>query len=295
MTLTELRYILAVAEVKHFSRAAEKCHVSQPSLSTAINKLEKSLGISIFERNRNEVRVSKIGEKIIAQAKLVLEEAEKLKLLADSNSNQLAEPLKIGAIYTVAPYLFPTLIPSIKKLSPDLKLVIQEGYTSELREKLRTGELDAIFIALPFTDTNVVATKLYDEPFEVVLPCDHPLSKKKTISKSDLQGETVMLLGAGNCFRDQVIEHCPNCYQPSEAQEAIEGTSIETLRHMVASGMGITVPPKSATNVQHYKDSLCVKPFDGNAPKREIALAWRASFPRTKAIDVLIAAAKMSF
>lgn len=290
MTLTELRYIVALAKTRHFSRAAAECHVSQPTLSVAIKKLERTLGVTLFERHHNEIRITEIGRKMVAQAQRVLEEAEKIELLAKSDACHLSTPLKIGCIYTVAPYLLPKLIPALKKKAPDMPLIIEENFTANLRVKLQQGELDAIVIALPFNEPSVVVKPLYEESFSVLMPKTHPLANKESIGGRDLSKENVLLLGEGHCFRDHVLNACPGC-KPNELQQTIEGSSLETLRHMVASGMGVTVLPDSATQVRHYSNSLCVKPFSGKAPQRTVALAWRASFPRTKAIDALIKAA----
>lgn len=294
MTLTELRYIIAVAKLKHFGKAAKSCHVSQPTLSVAIAKLEKELNVAIFERQNNTIRITDIGHSIIDQAHRVLEEADKLKQLSVSAESQLTEPLKIGAIYTVSPYLYPKLVPEIMKLAPQLPLIVEENFTHVLRDKLVTGELDAIFIALPFNANGIVTRTLYEEPFVVFMRKDHPLSNKKTIDHSDLKNEDVLLLGEHHCFRDQVLEHCPECYTSKSLQSTIEGTSLETLRHMVASGMGITILPSSATQIKHYESVACIRPFSGKPPQRQIALAWRSSFPRPRAIDIITKAMQQS-
>lgn len=288
MTLIELKYIIALAKTKHFGRAAEACHVSQPTLSVAIKKLESTLGVVIFERHHNDIRITDIGKKIIDQAQHALLEVSKIQEIADSNQSHIDSPLKIGAIYTVAPYLFPALIPVIKKRAPKMPLIIQEDFTENLRLKLQSGELDAIFIALPFNEAGVVKKTLYDEPFVVLMRKNHPLALKKNISKTDLANENVLLLGNKNCFREQVIKSCPPCYDKNGNHQTMENASLETVRHMVASGAGITILPSSATAIKFYNSILCTKPFKTNTPQRTIALAWRAHFPRTKAIDVII-------
>jgi LysR family hydrogen peroxide-inducible transcriptional activator len=288
MTLTELRYIVALAQTKHFGKAAKICHVSQPTLSVAVSKLESTLGVILFERHHNDIRITEIGEKIVAQAQRALEEVLLIREIATQNKSQLNAPLKIGGIYTVAPYLFPKLIPKIKNHAPHMPLIIQEDFTANLRKKLQHGELDAIFITLPFTEAGVVKKALYSESLVVLMRKDHRLAVKKTITDADLKQENILLLGEGNCFRDQVIKVCRGCYKPGRDQQAIEGTSLETLRHMVVSGLGITILPSTATEIKYYDNILCVKPFKRKIPQRTIALAWRVSFPRTKAIDVII-------
>lgn len=290
MTLTELRYIVALAQTKHFGKAAKNCHVSQPTLSVAISKIESSLGVRIFERTRNEVRLTDVGEKIIIQAQRALEDVAVIKEIATQGKSQLNTPLKIGGIYTIAPYLFPTLVPKLKQLAPNMPLIIQEDFTNNLRVKLRRGELDAIFVALPFTEPGIVQKVLYEEALLVLMRKDHHLSQKKAIDVEDLKHENILLLGEGNCFRNQVIEICSHCYNPDGDQRIIEGTSLETLRQMVISGLGITILPSTAAAIKYYSHTLCVKPFRKKIPKRSVALAWRASFPRTKAIKTLIQA-----
>jgi len=266
MTLTELRYIVAVARERHFGRAAEKCFVSQPTLSVAIKKLEDELGVILFERNRNEVTVTPTGARIIEQA------------------------LRVGAIYTVGPYLLPQLIPVLHKRAPKMPLLLQENFTARLAELLNHGDLDVIILSLPFADTGIVTQALYDEPFRVVLPAAHAWSKKAKIPAEQLCNETLLLLGAGNCFRDQVLQTCPrlNRSAASNIQQALEGSSLETIRQMVASGVGITVLPSTAADAKAAASPLiAVRSFTAPQPSRRIALAWRNSFPRPQAVEAL--------
>ena len=294
MKLTDLKYLLALAETKHVSKAAKQCHVSQPTLSIAINRLEQQLGISLFERHQRQLRITPVGKRLIAQAKRILDEVETFETIATASNTELTTPLKLGAIHTIAPYLFPTLVPAIKKHAPTMPLHINEGFTAQLQEKLLHGELDAIFVALPFEAPGVVVKRLYDEQFVVLLPKKHRLAQQDSISRNDLSQENTLLLGPGHCLRDQIIKTCPQCYSDQSLQQTIEGASLETLRHMVASGMGITILPSSATQIKHYSRTLCVKPFDSKRPKRTVALAWRTSFPHTRIIDALIAALKQA-
>lgn len=291
MTLTELRYIVTLAQEQHFGRAAAKCFVSQPTLSVGVKKLEDELGIALFERTRNAVRVTPMGEMIVSQAQKVLEEASAVKQLAKSGQDQLSTPLRVGAIYTIGPYLFPHLVPQLATLAPSMPLYIEENFTAVLRKKLRMGELDAIIIALPFTEPDVLTKALYDEPFRVLLPGGHPWEKQQDIDLADLTKEELLLLGEGHCFRDQILEACPMLASKKEAGadgSGIEATSLETIRHMVASGMGISVLPQSAVVDSHYAPNvLSTRPFKAPAPGRTVALAWRTSFPRPKAIDIL--------
>src|SRR3990167_5542444 len=288
MTLTELKYAITLANEKHFGRAAKACHVSQPTLSVAINKLESELGVSLFERDRNHVRVTEVGMQIIAQAQRVLDETSQIKEIAAGGKSQLLAPLRVGAIYTLGPYLFPALIAKLKQQASEMPLLIYEDFTAKLREKLLQGELDAIFISLPFSEPGVVTQALYDEPFVVLMRKDHPLSAKASIKPSDLSPKELLFLGEGHCFRNQVFDICPHCYPKRQRDNRIDGTSIDTLRNMVASGAGVTILPSSSTQIQYYKSILCTRPFAGKVPQRRIAIAWRVSFTRPKAIGALI-------
>lgn len=291
MTLTDLRYIVALARERHFGRAAEKCHVSQPTLSVAVKKLEEELGVSVFERNTAELRVTPVGEQIVAQAERVLAEAGKVKELADQGKDPLAGPLRLGVIYTIGPYLLPRLIPVLHRRAPRMPLLIQENYTARLTEALKRGDLDVIVISLPYAQSGLATQPLYEEPFRVVMPAAHPWAAEPTIAAQRLADESFLLLGAGNCFRDQVLEVCPRLSQAGGLQRTLEGSSLETIRHMVASGSGITVLPSSAADLlPTTQPLLAVRPFTPPQPARRVALAWRLSYPRHQAIDVLRAA-----
>ena len=296
MTLTELRYIVTLAQEQHFGRAAERCHVSQPTLSVGVKKLEDELGVLIFERSKSAVRLTPVGEGIVAQAQKVLEQAQGIRELAQTGKNQLAAPLKVGAIYTVGPYLFPHLIPQLHRAAPDMPLYIEENFTHVLRDKLRTGELDAIIIALPFHEADVLTKPLYDEPFFVLMPAGHPWTALASIDSAMLNDKSLLLLGEGHCFRDQVLEACPTSRKGSEAHQhtTVESSSLETIRHMVASGLGVSVLPFTAVNSHHYAPGVLeVRPLNPPVPFRSVAIAWRASFPRPKAIDVLVDAVRL--
>ncbi len=292
MTLTELRYIVTLAQEQHFGRAAERCYVSQPTLSIAVKKLEEELGVPLFERSKSRVQLTPLGERIITQSQKVLEQVAEIKEMANEGKDQLSSPLSVGAIFTIGPFLLPHFIPQLQTLAPKMPLYVEEGYTSTLRQRLRNGELDAIIVALPFKEPDVVTQPLYDEPFMVLMTHDHPLAAKQAITGEDLLEHDVLLLGDGHCFRDQILEAFPKLKPTLENQRpskvAAEGSSLDTLRHMVASGLGITILPMSAAESSHYATGLLVtRPFAEPAPQRTVALAWRASFPRHKAIDGL--------
>ena len=302
MNLSELRYVIALARERHFGRAAASCFVSQPTLSVAVKKLEKELGIALFERASHDVRITPAGERVVEKAQQALEAVESVRQVARSEGNQLAGPLRIGAIFTIGPYLFPDLIPNLSERAPEMPLIVEENYTSVLAEKLKQGDLDVIVISLPFEEPNILTLPLYEEPFVILLTASHPLTARKTLRSGDLEGEAILMLGAGHCFRDQVIEACPAC-APRAIGEGnpvytAEGSSLETIRHMVASGMGLTVLPCTAAGADRYSQRLlAIHRFTNPAPSRVVALAWRATFPRPKVIDVVkeaIAASQLS-
>jgi len=292
MTLNELRYIVAVARERHFGRAAETCFISQPTLSVAVKKLEEELGLSLFERRKGEVSVTPVGERIVAQAQRVLEEASNIRQIARQGQDQLDGPLRIGAIYTVGPYLLPYLIPQLAEHAPKMPLIIEENYTANLADRLNRGELDVILISLPFDEPGVLTMPLYQEPFVLLIPSSHPLNQKPDFEVGDLRNEDVLLLGAGHCFRDQVLQACPDCMRPRRVDggpvQTVEGGSLETIRYMVAGGLGVTILPCSAAGAERFSERLLsIRRFEHDAPSRIVALAWRKSFPRPEAITAL--------
>jgi len=289
MTLTELRYIIAVAREQHFGRAAESCFVSQPTLSMGVKKLEEELGITLFERGKGGITPTPSGKRIIEQAQRALEEAERIKQLARHGSNPLCGPLRVGAIFTIGPYLLPHLIPKLHNTAPQMPLQVDEDYTAGLIEKLKRGSIDVAILSLPLEEPGIVTWPLYDEPFVVIVPAAHRWKDKKQIDPQQLAAEHPLMLGPGHCFRDQILEVCPGCIRSSEeAQGAQIGSSLETIRHMVASGLGVTILPCSAAGVDQYNQRLITaKPFKKPTPARRVALAWRKSFHRDKAIQAL--------
>lgn len=285
MTLSELRFVVAVAQELNFRRAAEKAFISQPALSLAIRKLEEELGLKIFERGKSDVTLTPAGAAIVEQAQRVLEEAERIREIAALGRNQLAAPLRVGIIHSVGPYLLPDLIPALKKVAQQMALVVEENITANLDALLRNGRLDVIIIALPFGDAGILTHPLYDEPFEVVVNSQHRWANRRSIKAQELAGEKVLLLDSGHCFSNQVAEACPGLgHGRAEVQQ---GTSLETIRNMVASGLGITVLPASANNARYRSKLLSVIPFSRPVPSRRIALAWRKSFTRTQAVEAL--------
>ena len=304
MTLTELRYLVAVARELHFGRAADACHVSQPTLSVAIKKLEEELDVKVFERGGNEVSVTPLGEEIVRQAQVVLEQAHAVKEIAKRGRDPLAGALRLGIIYTIGPYLLPALVRQVIERTPQMPLLLQENFTVRLLEMLRTGELDCAILAEPFPDTNLAIAPLYDEPFRVAVPANHRLAQQSHISAEALKQETMLLLGNGHCFRDHVLEVCPEFARYASQTEGIrktfEGSSLETIKHMVAAGMGVTLVPRmSVPDLKPVRkrsggahDSPVrylpiVDPAGGKPPTRRVVLAWRRSYTRYEAIAAM--------
>jgi LysR family transcriptional regulator, hydrogen peroxide-inducible genes activator len=292
MTLTELKYIVAVARERHFGRAAEACFVSQPTLSVAIKKLEDELGTLLFERRSNEITLTPVGERIIAQAQRVLDDAAQIKEIAKQGKDPLNGPLRLGVIYTIGPYLLPALVRQLLKDAPKMPLLLNENLTVKLIEMVKNGEVDVAILALPLPDTGMMIQPVYDEPFMVAIPKGHPWVARKAIPSEDLKSETMLLLGTGHCFRDQVLEVCPELSRFSVAaegmQKTFEGSSLETIRQMVASGVGVTVMPITSVPEKMPRDSLIdYKPFKAPAPDRRVVLMWRKSFTRAQAIDAV--------
>jgi LysR family hydrogen peroxide-inducible transcriptional activator len=291
MTLTEMRYIVALARERHFGKAAEACHVSQPTLSVALKKVEGQLGAALFERTASDVRITALGERIVAQAKRVLDEAVRLEEIAGTVGDPMSGPLRVGVIYTIAPYLLPQLIPALHQHAPAMPLFLKEDFTANLIPALKAGELDVIVIALPFAEPGLVAQPVYEEPFRVVVPAAHSWVSRTDVEADELDGQDLLLLGQGNCFRDQVLESCPNLGAPDALAHSLEGSSLETIRYMVASGAGVAVMPSTAADPLIDKEPLVrVLPFAGTQPKRTVGLVWRVTFPRPQAIDAVRAA-----
>jgi LysR family transcriptional regulator, hydrogen peroxide-inducible genes activator len=303
MTLTELKYIVAVAREKHFGKAADACFVSQPTLSVAVKKLEEELDVKLFERSATEVSVTPLGEAIVRQAQSVLEQATAIKEIAKRGKDPLDGPLTLGIIYTIGPYLLPDLVRQTIARTPQMPLMLQENFTVKLLDMLRTGEIDCAILAEPFPDTGLAMAQLYDEPFLAAVPNTHPLAAQTSVTTEQLKNETMLLLGNGHCFRDHVLEVCPEFARFSSHAEGIrksfEGSSLETIKHMVAAGMGITlvprlsVPKEALEGKRRKNEDAFVKYLpirdEKNAPPptRRVVLAWRRSFTRYEAIAQL--------
>lgn len=296
MTLTELRYIVAVAQEKHFGRAAQRCHVSQPTLSIAIKKLEEELGISLFDRSSSEILMTESGAAIVSQAQRVLEEAEVIRHLANAEQNQLDGSFRLGLIFTVAPYLLPKLIVSMRHVAPKMPLFLEENYTTVLTDLLKHGELDAVVVAEPYAEAGIETIPLYDEPFFVIVPKGHRFEELDAVSTKDIAEENVLLLTEGNCMRDQVLGSCSELAAKQRVAglaNTLQGSSLNTIRHMVASGLGISVLPSTAlTDNDHLLFSIV--PFEAPAPSRRIVLAYRRNFVRPQALAAIAQAVKLA-
>jgi len=287
MTLSELRFIVAVAHERNFRRAAEKSFVSQPALSLAVKKLEDELGVLIFERKHSDITITPIGEKIVEQAIRTLDEANRVKEIARQGNNQLLGALKLGVIYSVGPYLLPQIIPTLRVNAPEMPLDVEENLTATLETQLRNGVIDVAIIALPFDVSGVQVQALYEESFVVAVPISHPWADRKTIHADELSDEKVLLLNSGHCFSNQVLQACPSL---SKKGEVLQGNSLETIRNMVASNLGITVLPSSAVETRYINPLIKVIPFAKPVPVRQIAIAWRKSYGREEAVQELIKA-----
>lgn len=282
MTLNELRFVVALAKARNFRKAAEVCFVSQPALSLAVKKLEDELGVLLFERNRNDVTMTAIGEMVVEQATRAIEEANRVKEIARQGNNQLVGALKLGVIYSIGPYLLPEIIPYLRQSAPEMPLIVEENLTINLETQLRNGVIDLAIIALPFDIPGIKTLPLYEEDFVVVVPISHDWAQRDSISPEELADEKILLLNSGHCFSNQVMQACPRL---SRNGEILQGNSLDTIRNMVASNLGLTVLPASAIIERYQNPLIKVVPFTKPAPKRQIALAWRKSYGREKAVE----------
>ena len=287
MNLRDLRYLVALADERHFGKAAERCFVSQPTLSAQVRKLEEYLGVPLVERQPKRVALTPTGEKIVRRARLLLQEADAIVEVARNDRDPLAGPLKLALIPTVGPYLLPHVAGRLRKELPRLKLMLYEYQTEPLLEKLRAGEIDVGVIALPVMLDGLESAELYEEPFTLAVPASHPLAEHERIKVDDLRGETLLLLEDGHCLRDQALEVCSRI-RINEAQD-YRATSLETLRQMVAAGHGITLLPELAAETPvGTARGLRIKPFSRPAPSRTIGAVWRKSTTRAPAIEAIV-------
>jgi LysR family transcriptional regulator, hydrogen peroxide-inducible genes activator len=288
LTLRDLEYLVAVAERRHFGKAADSCNVSQPALSAQIKKIEDFLGVQLFERSNRNVVITPIGDQIARQARVVLEEAGKIAALAQETSQPLSGGLRLGAIATLGPYLLPHLLSPLRKRFPKLELLMKEGLTGELIEDLRDGALDAVLAAPTFNSDGLRVIPLFEEPFLLAAPKGHELAAKAIIRAKDLNSEDMVLLEDGHCLRNQTIEVCPSNRRGKFRE--FQATSLETLRHLVASGFGYSLMPRLAVDSNHrLKNLITYRAFDGKPVGRSIVLVCRERFGRMNDIEALAA------
>ncbi len=286
LKLKDLRYLVAVADVRHFGRAAERCFVSQPTLSAQLKKLEQYLGVQLIERQPGHVTMTDAGEQIVARARRILEASDEVVTLARSHRDPLAGTLRIAFLPTIGPYLLPRVSQPIRKALPRLELRLYEYQTAPMIEKLQVGEIDLGILALPVEMDGLESRELFAELFTVAVPDSHRLAKRDTIRVDDLQGETLLLLEDGHCLRDQALEVCSRI-GPNEKQD-FRATSLETLRQMVATGAGVTLLPELATRGAYgHARGVAIRPFARPAPVRHIGAVWRRSSARLPAIEAI--------
>ena len=284
--LKDLRYLVAVADTGHFGKAAERCFVSQPTLSAQLKKLEEYLGVPLIERQPRGALLTPAGSEIVERARRIIEASDEVVDIARTHKDPLAGRLRVAFLPTIGPYLLPIVVPKLRKALPRLELMLYEYQTAPMLEKLRAGELDLGILALPIEIDGLVTRPLYDEPFVVAAPAHHPLADKKQIRVEDLSGATLLLLEDGHCLRDQALDVCNRI--DAEEKQDFRATSIETLRQMVAAGAGVTLQPELATRGSHAAPrGLVLRPFVKPQPSRRIGAVWRKSSARQTAIQMV--------
>jgi LysR family hydrogen peroxide-inducible transcriptional activator len=276
LSLRQLQYVVAVAETLGFHKAAERCHVSQPTLSAQVQQVEGVLGVALFERDRRRVLVTAAGEQVVARARRALREVEDLLAAAARMSEPFSGTLRVGVIPTIAPYLLPDVTPRLRAAYPKLSLLFREEKTADVMRGLEEGALDAGIVALEADVGACARAEIAKDEFVAALPKGHPLAKKKRLALADLEGEAVLLLDEGHCFRDQALALCSRV---GAEETPFRATSLGTLAQMVSSGGGITLLPELAVPVENRRGQLEVRPFSGAAPSRTIALVWRPASP----------------
>jgi LysR family hydrogen peroxide-inducible transcriptional activator len=289
VNLRDLRYLVALADERHFGRAAERCFVSQPTLSAQIRKLERYLGVPLVERQPKRVALTPTGQQVVDRARRLLQESDAIVELAKSSRDPLSGQLRVALIPTVGPYLLPRVAPALQRELPNLKLMLYEYQTGPLLTRLRAGDLDLGVLALPVTPMDgLESAVLYEEPFSLAVPGNHRLAARTQVRIDDLKDETLLLLEDGHCLRDQALEVCSRV-TVHEAQD-YRATSLETLRQMVAAGHGVTLLPELAVTAPvGVTQGLAVRPFDAPPPSRTIGAVWRKSTTRGAAIEAIAA------
>jgi len=287
LKLKDLRYLVAVADTRHFGRAAAKCFVSQPTLSAQLRKLEQDLGVQLIERQPRRVSLTPAGEEVTRHARQMLETGEAIVTLAQTRRDPLAGQLRLALLPTIGPYLLPQVALKLRKALPRLELMLYEYQTAPMLEHLHAGEIDVGLLALPIHDEALASRELYQEPFVLALPESHRLATRAQVRVDDLDGETLLLLEDGHCLRDQALEICARS-NVHEKQD-FRATSIETLRQMVAAGVGITLLPALASRGAYaHARGIAIREFARPIPSRRIGAVWRKSSARLSAIGALI-------
>lgn len=285
-TFKQLKYLCAVAEHRHFSKAAEACHVTQSTLSAGIQELESQLGVTIFERNKKNVLITPLGEKILRQARLLLGNAEDLVAIAQASQSPLSSELRLGVIPTIGPFLLPQMLTDLRRQFPKLKLFLKEGLSADLVGRLQQGELDLVLLALPYPLPDMHTETLFSDEFELLLPPDHPLQNVDRVRQQQLLGEKLLLLEEGHCLRDHALEACR--LESPQLDLVYQGTSLHTLVEMVANGLGVTLLPELAVKANILGNSgLVIKRFKEDRVARDIGLAWRNTDPRDQDYQTL--------
>ncbi len=284
MNLRDLEYFAALARHLHFGRAAEACHVSQPSLSAQIKKLEDTLGIVLIERGGKRMMLTEAGEEVLRHATIILAQAEEIREVGRTASDPMSGRFRMGVIPTIAPYMLPRLLPQLTTSFPALSLELYEGQTHQITAQLKRGDLDAVLLALPIGDDSFKEAELFRERFFVATPRQHKLAERTYIEPRHLHGEQLLLLEDGHCLRDQALEVC--ALAGASEYTHFRATSLETIRQMVASGAGITLLPEMA--VSKADDAISIIPFKPPAPHRSIGLAWRRSSARQKLMQQMV-------
>jgi len=289
MNLRDLKYIIAVAETRHFGRAAERCFVSQPTLSGQIKKVEEQLGVTIFERSNRSVEITPVGEAILSHARQLMEQADAIEQLARAHQDPLAGPLRIGAIPTLSPYLMPMVLMPLKRDYPQIKLVLSEEVTDTLLQRLRNHQLDAALLATAVEEHDLEVLPLFDEPFWLALPSKHPLYNKDTITRRDLEKLELLLLAEGHCLAQQAMHVCRITERNAQGEMAdLRAASLETLLQLVGAGFGSTLVPALALRGGWTTDSgIIVRSLELPDARRRVSLVFRHSFPRRPALDAL--------
>lgn len=293
-TLKQLKYLCAVADYGHFSRAAAACHVTQSTLSAAIAELESQLGVKIFERNKKSVLITPLGEKLLQQARKILGEVEDLITLARAHEEALSGDLRLGVIPTVGPFLLPSVLAELRRSYAKLKLYLKEELSAQLVQQLQQGQLDLIILALPYPLPDMETVSLFEDEFLLCLPPGHPLEKLQQVRQQQLRGESLLLLEEGHCLRDHALEACK--LDIADADLVYQGTSLHTLVQMVANGLGITLLPAMAVAADVLGDTqLQLRHFSNENVSREIGMAWRKSDPRREEYLLLAEFIKKQF